>query len=79
MAETTIALILVEPIREPIGDEIYGDYVRCDFCHETAVADIWEGKAETDWRTFHRQQGGRDDGLVVCSNCLDAFLSEPMQ
>lgn len=54
-------------------------YRTCDFCYATACEDIWAGKAEKDWRTFHRQRGGVNDSLTACGHCLNELLSEPLE
>lgn len=48
-----------------VGDDL--EYRRCDFCHESAVMDVWAGKHhEADWRRFYELP----DGLCVCSLCV---------
>lgn len=42
-------------------------YRSCDFCHQTAVTDIWAGTmSEADWRKFYLLR----DGCCVCQRCL---------
>lgn len=76
MVQTTIALVPVEWWIDSGDGMPY--YRSCDFCYGTATDDIYAGKSEAEWRTFHRQQGGVNDSLTVCSNCMDEYLSEPM-
>lgn len=70
-------MIALELIDWCIGQPAEGDYwpkiALCDLCYEDVCTDF---RDEKEPRQFFRQNGGIDDGLVVCENCLPAFLSE---
>ncbi len=46
-------------------------YRSCDCCFQTAVDDVWAGRAEADWRHFY--QAADDGGICVCSDCLPTY------
>ncbi len=73
MAETSI--VYVEVDWDAHDDDGSPYYRNCDFCDTTAADDAVAGKRIADFRTFHRIEGGSDDGLTVCGNCLDKYLA----
>jgi hypothetical protein len=75
MAET-ITLVEV-PWHVPPADELdMPSYRRCDFCYKDATEELLAGLPEAEWRKFHQQKGGVDNGLVVCEKCMGEYLSE---
>lgn len=51
-------------------------FVVCDLCKHDAWDDHTAGKTPDQYRQFHKVVGGRNDGLVVCENCLPELLKE---
>jgi hypothetical protein len=66
-------------VLEPVGPFAFEDdpyrvsYRACDFCHDSAIEDIWAGRIlEEEWRAFYRLRPG---GEVCCEHCLPDVLA----
>lgn len=72
---TTIAINEIDWLKGPPaqGEDI-PDWQRCDMCSGSCIDDFLNGARES--RKFFQQSGGNDDGLIVCENCINDFLSE---
>lgn len=69
MAQTVVAFEEIEPFAGDTIETVH--YVTCDYCFESIVQDIWDGKP---WRTLYRVQDGSE--LTVCENCIPNHLEE---
>ena len=60
-------LIPVEPFHD---DVLEHGYRACDYCHESAVDDIY---VDRQWRKFYKSTD--TDQLTVCGNCKSRHLN----
>lgn len=64
-----IVVTETSPFVEAPGKGI--NYRHCDFCNESAISDVWDGKPEPEWRRFYDLT---EHGLVCCEPCLPVVL-----